>query len=145
MSNPFELDNQNYFSILNSHRNVESLYTMCFSTSISTFKFCLLFFFTTSSASRTPPTRTAYFCSVRNPGTVLRVSSTLVFPAFKASWKVCATVATPESCWIKFRSVRSPVKSLCVVPSISAIRSPFCKDFKILTLILTLPNLQIFD
>ena len=29
MSNPFELDNQNYFSILNSHRNVESLYTVC--------------------------------------------------------------------------------------------------------------------
>ena len=72
-----------------------------------------------------PPTRTAYFCKVRKPGTVLRVSRTLVLPAFKASWKVWATVATPESCWIKFKSVRSPVKSSWVVPSISAIRSPF--------------------
>src|SRR6266478_1936715 len=66
-----------------------------------------------------PPQRTAYFCAVRSPGTVLRVSRIVHPVPATASTKRRATVAVADSSCRKFSAVRSPVSTARAGPAIS--------------------------
>ena len=69
-----------------------------------------------------PPMRTAYFSSWRNPGIVLRVSSSVQSGLSIARTYSATIVAMPERCWTVFRALRSAVSMARALPS-SRIRS----------------------
>ena len=71
-----------------------------------------------------PPVRTAYFCSAREPGVVLRVSATRTFAPSEAATNACVSVATPDRCCRKFSAVRSPASSACAGPRTLATSVP---------------------
>ena len=71
-----------------------------------------------------PPQRTAYFCSARHPGRVLRVSSTRARVPASASTQAAVAVATPERWEAKLRAVRSAVSSPRVGPATRITTSP---------------------
>src|SRR5829696_2963450 len=54
-----------------------------------------------------PPIRTAYFCNIRKPGTVLRVSRIRVPVPANASTQVLVAVATPDIKVSRFNATRS--------------------------------------
>ena len=64
-----------------------------------------------------PPQRTAYFCSARYAGSVLRVSSTRARVPSSASTQAAVAVATPERWQAKLRAVRSAVSRPRTGPS----------------------------
>ena len=55
--------------------------------------------------------RTAYFCSIRSPGTVLRESRTRAFVSARASAQARVAVATPDIRVIRFRATRSALST----------------------------------
>jgi len=69
-----------------------------------------------------PPQTTAYFCAVRRPGTVLRVSTILTGVPRTRSTKRRVAVAVPDSSCRKFSAVRSPVSTLRAGPRTVATR-----------------------
>ena len=72
-----------------------------------------------------PPQRTAYFCSARRPGSVLRVSSTRVGDPSSASTQREVAVAMPERWHARLRAVRSATSIRWVSPSTRITTSPF--------------------
>ena len=72
-----------------------------------------------------PPQRTAYFCSARRPGNVLRVSSTRVGEPSRASTQRAVAVATPERWQARLRAVRSATSRRWVRPATRITTSPF--------------------
>ena len=71
-----------------------------------------------------PPQRTAYFCSARQPGSVLRVSSTRALVPSRASTHAAVAVATPERWQAKLSAVRSAVSRPRVGPATRMTTSP---------------------
>ena len=71
-----------------------------------------------------PPQRTAYFCSARQPGRVLRVSRTRADVPSSAVTHGAVAVATPERCEAKLSAVRSAVSRPRVGPATRITTSP---------------------
>ena len=71
-----------------------------------------------------PPQRDAYFCSVRKPGIVLRVSQIAARDGCTASTNCAASVAFPDSSVRKLSIVRSCASSETSGPSSDAMRVP---------------------
>ena len=63
-----------------------------------------------------PPQVTAYFCALRRPGKVLRVSSNLVVVPARCLTYELVMVAVPERLCKKFNAVRSPVNKIRALP-----------------------------
>ena len=73
----------------------------------------------------TPPaTRTAYFCSIRRPGTVLRESRTRVRVPASACTQAAVAVATPDIRVSRLSATRSAVSSARALPVTVASTSP---------------------
>ena len=71
-----------------------------------------------------PPQRTAYFCALRSPGRVLRVSRMRHSVPATASTKRRVTVAVADSSCRKLSAVRSPVRIARAGPAISNTTAP---------------------
>ena len=71
-----------------------------------------------------PPQRTAYFCSARRPGRVLRVQTMRAFVPATAFTSAAVAVAVPDSGPRKFSATRSAVSKLRAGPLTVASRVP---------------------
>jgi hypothetical protein len=72
--------------------------------------------------------RTAYFSSVRRPGVVFLVSSTLQGKSLMASTYLRVKVAVPDNRWRKLSAVRSDKSSARTGPTASATTMPWATE-----------------